>query len=185
MTENMVKTKKVKISDIIFIIILILVSLFVVFLTRFWITLSVVDGDSMNNTLTDGDILITNNLKTPKRFDIVVFEHQENENFIKRIIAVEGDVIYNDDHGNVWLKKAGEDQASVLIEPYLEEGLKTGIQFCYELGKDEYFVMGDNRGNSQDSRIFGAIKKDQIIGVVSEFWVEKKDLTTKLFSFRR
>ena len=45
--------------------------------------------------------------------------------------------------------------------------------------------MGDNRGNSQDSRIIGAIKKEQIIGVVSDFWVEKKEFTTKLFNFRR
>ena len=185
MTKTTVKTKNKRIFDVVFTVILIFSILFVVFLTRFWITLSVVDGDSMNNTLIDGDILITNNLKKPKFGDIVVFEFDNNENYIKRIIATEGDVIYNDEHGNVWLKKAGEEQASILIEPYLDEGVKTGIQFYCEVQEGEYFVMGDNRGNSQDSRIIGAIKKEQIIGVVSDFWVEKKEFTTKLFNFRR
>ncbi len=185
MTGNSVKQKNKKISDVIFIFVLTVLILFVIFVTQFWISLSVVDGDSMNNTLKNGDILLTNNLKKPERFDIVVFEHTENENYIKRIIAVEGDVIYNDEHGNVWLKKAGEERASVLTEPYLEEGIKTGIQFYCEVGENEYFVMGDNRGNSQDSRIIGTISDKQVLGVVTEYWVQKKELTTKIFSFRR
>ena len=185
MPETTKNAKNKKISDIIFIAISIILIIFVIFTTKFWISLSVVDGDSMNNTLVDGDILLTDNLKTPSRFDIVVFKHSESEDYIKRIIAIPGDVIYNDEHGNVWLQKSGEDKAEVLIEPYLEEGLKTKIQFYCELKEGEYFVMGDNRGNSQDSRIFGAINKEQITGIVTEFWVNKKDLTTKIFSFRR
>ena len=185
MTENNIKLKNKKTLDVVFAVILIVSILFIIFLTKFWVSLSLVDGDSMNNTLKNGDILVTNNLKSPERFDIIVFKHNENENYIKRVIAVEGDVIYNDEEGNVWLKKAGEEQASILDEPYLDEGVKTGFQFYCELQENEYFVMGDNRINSQDSRIIGAINKDQILGVVGDFWVENKDFTTKLFGFRR
>lgn len=185
MTKDTTNTKKIKVLDVVLLTILIFVLLFVIFLTRFWISLSVVDGDSMNNTLQNGDILLTDNLKTPERFDVIVFKHDKTENYIKRIIAVEGDVIYNDEHGNVWLKKSGEEQATVLVEPYLMEGAKTEIQFYCEVKKDEYFVMGDNRENSKDSRIIGVVKKEQITGVVSEFWIANRAITTKIFGFRK
>lgn len=177
--------KKIKSFDIVLLSIFLVLIFFIIFLTQFWVSLSIVDGDSMNQTLFDGDILITDMLKSPKRSDIVVFNHNESENFIKRVIAVEGDTVYNDDNGNVWLKKAGESEATILVENYLIEGTKTEVDFYYELQKDEFFVLGDNRGNSQDSRFFGAIKREQITGVVSEFWVKNKNITTKLFAFRR
>ncbi len=188
MDEQLVQkpnNKKSKLFDIIFLSILIILTLFLIFVTQFWVSLSIVDGDSMNQTLTNGDILITDMLKSPRRGDIVVFNYDENETFIKRVIAVEGDTIYNDDDGNVWLKKSGEDTYSLLNEKYLVEGTKTEIKFYVELKSGEFFVLGDNRGNSQDSRVFGPIKREQINGVVSEFWVKNKKLTTKFFAFRR
>ena len=177
--------KKIKVFDIIFYSVLIFLALFLIFATQFWVSLSVVDGDSMNQTLIDGDILITDMLKTPKRGEIVVFNHNENETFIKRVIAVPGDTIKNDDNGNVWLKKAGETSFNLLEENYLVQGTKTELKFYFELKEDEFFVLGDNRGNSQDSRFFGPIKKEQITGVVTDFWVKNKKITTKLFAFRR
>ncbi len=177
--------KKIKPFDIVLLSIFLVLISFIIFLTQFWVSLSIVDGDSMNQTLFDGDILITDMLKSPKRSDIVVFKHNESENFIKRVIAVEGDTVYNDENGNVWLKKAGESKASILVENYLVEGTKTEIEFYCEVKKDEFFVLGDNRGNSQDSRFFGVIKREQITGVVSEFWVKNKEITTKFFAFRR
>ncbi len=177
--------KRIKLIDIIVFSCFFLFVCFIVFLTQFWISLSIVDGNSMNQTLNDGDILITNMLKKPERSDVVVFMHDENESYIKRIIALEGDIVYNDTQGNVWLKKPGEDEASILVESYLVEGTKTEINFYYELKKDEFFVLGDNRGNSEDSRFFGPIKKEQITGIVTRFWIKNKSVTTKLFAFRR
>ena len=101
MTEIAKKSKNKRKLDVVFTAILVALILFVIFLTRFWVSLSLVDGDSMNSTLQNGDILITNNLKTPERFDIVVFKHEENENYIKRVIALEGDVIYNADNSTI------------------------------------------------------------------------------------
>ena len=178
-------SKKIKVVDVVFLSVLLLIILFVIFLTQFWVSLSIVDGTSMNETLNHGDILITDMLKKPNRGDVVVFSHNESENYIKRVIAVEGDTVYNDVHGNVWLKKAGESEASILEENYLVEGTKTEVSFYVVLNSNEFFVLGDNRTNSEDSRFFGPIKKEQITGVVSNFWIKNKDLTTKFFAFRR
>ncbi len=180
--------KKSKLFDIVFILVFALLTIFVIFVTQFWISLSIVDGDSMNNTLNNGDILITNMLKKPERSDVVVFKYDENYDYIKRIIAVPGDVIYNDINGNVFLKKAGEDTPQILNEPYAyisDETKNNNIQFYHEVQKGEYFVMGDNRCDSYDSRFFGAIKEEQIIGIVTNYWIENKAGITKLFAFRR
>ncbi len=180
--------KKSKTLDIILISVFVILLAFVIFVTQFWVSLSVVDGNSMNNTLNNGDILLTDMLKKPERGDVVVFKFDENYDYIKRVIAIPGDVIYNDTKGNVYLKKAGEDTAQILAEPYAfisDEDKNSEIQFYHEVLEGEYFVIGDNRCDSYDSRFFGAIKKEQIIGVVTNFWIENKAGTTKLFAFRR
>ncbi len=179
------KVKKIKTSDVVLISIFTILLAFVIFVTQFWISLSIVNGDSMNQTLKNGDILITNMLIKPKRGDIVVFKYSESEDFIKRVIALEGDIVYNDDSGRVWLKKPTDEAPQLLNEPYLEEGLKTDIPFNFELAEGEILVLGDNRANSYDGRSFGPISEDRIIGVVTEFWVENKDFVNKVFAFRR
>lgn len=126
-----------------------------------------VNGDSMNVTLQDGDNLIVDKLsyrfKDPERFDIIVFpyQYQEKTYYIKRIIGMPGETFQVID-GMVYI------DGEMLDESYGKEVMDyAGIASePVELGQDEYFVLGDNRNNSSDSRdpSVGIIHGDQIIG---------------------
>lgn len=129
-----------------------------------------VNGESMEPTLNDGDNLIVDKISyrfnDPERFDIIVFpfQHKEDTYYIKRIIGMPGETVEIDEDGVIYIN--GE----VLIESYGKEiisPLHVGrVEYPVVLGADEYFVMGDNRNNSSDSRIpeVGNVKRDQIIG---------------------
>lgn len=125
-------------------------------------------GSSMYPTLEDKDNLIvskiTYRLEDPERFDIIVFPFQyENQTyFIKRIIGLPGETVRIDENGVIYIN----DQ--VLEENYGREVIQDpgrAIQ-PITLRDDEYFVLGDNRNNSTDSRtaIVGSIKRSEIIG---------------------
>lgn len=129
-----------------------------------------VSGESMECTLSDHDNLIVDKItyrfKDPQRFDIIVFPFQyaEDTYYIKRIIGLPGETVQIDMSGVIYIN--GE----VLQESYGREIIKpenVGIAVNpITLGEDEYFVMGDNRNNSTDSRteIVGNIHRDDIIG---------------------
>lgn len=127
-----------------------------------------VNGTSMVPTLENADQLICEKLtyrfKDPERFDIIVFPYQyaENTYFIKRIIGLPGETVRIDEDGNIYIN--GE----ILDEDYGYETIQYAGLAAEEirLGDDEYFVMGDNRNNSEDSRFpdVGNIKRDDIIG---------------------
>ena len=129
---------------------------------------TIVDGNSMNPTLQNGDNLIVDKLSyrfgDPQRFDIIIFPYQykENTNYIKRIIGLPGETVQIDYSGNI------EINGEILEEDYgLETILNPGnAAEPITLGPDEYFVMGDNRNNSEDSRFsdVGPIKRENIIG---------------------
>lgn len=129
-----------------------------------------VNGSSMLPTLKDGDNLIVDKISyrfhEPERFDIIVFpfEYKESTYYIKRIIGLPGETVQIDEEGKIYIN--GE----VLQESYGREVIKPEhLGIASEpvlLGEDEYFVLGDNRNNSSDSRIpeVGNIKRDRIIG---------------------
>lgn len=129
-----------------------------------------VDGSSMEPMLSDGDNLIVDKIsyrfRDPERFDIIVFpfKYKENTYYIKRIIGLPGETVQIDERGNIFIN--GE----VLTEHYGREAIQAeNVGIAGEpvvLGRDEYFVMGDNRNNSTDSRteIVGNIKREDIIG---------------------
>lgn len=126
-----------------------------------------VDGRSMMNTLHDGDNLIVEKLSyrfsDPKRFDIIVFlPTGKKEYYIKRIIGLPGETVQIDENGNIYIN--GE----LLEENYGAETIQNPGRAAkpITLGDDEYFVMGDNRNNSKDSRSeeVGNVKRSQIIG---------------------
>lgn len=127
-----------------------------------------VNGSSMNPSLSNGDNLIVDKLSyrlhDPERFDIIVFPFQyaEKKYYIKRIIGLPGEKIRIDDKGNIYIND------KVLKESYgLEVIADPGVaESGITLGKDEYFVLGDNRNNSEDSRSpeVGVVKRDIIIG---------------------
>ena len=127
-------------------------------------------GSSMEPMLEDGDNLIVDKIsyrfRDPQRYDIIVFPFQDQENtyYIKRIIGLPGETVQIDQQGNIYIN--GE----LLQENYGREVIRAdtvGIAANpIVLGEDEYFVMGDNRNNSTDSRteIVGNIRRGDIIG---------------------
>lgn len=129
-----------------------------------------VEGASMENTLHNGDNLIVDKLSyrfhDPERFDIIVFPFlfQDNTYYIKRIIGLPGETVQIMDDGSIYIngEKLEENYGMEVIKPETIGRAAEPI----ELGDDEYFVMGDNRNNSSDSRtdMVGNIKRENIIG---------------------
>ena len=129
-----------------------------------------VEGSSMENTLHNGDNLIVDKLSyrfhDPERFDIIVFpfQFQDNTYYIKRIIGLPGETVQIMDDGSIYIngEKLEENYGMEVIKPETIGRAAEPI----ELGDDEYFVMGDNRNNSSDSRtdMVGNIKRENIIG---------------------
>jgi signal peptidase I len=143
-----------------------IIILFVVVLVRTYIvTPIIVNGASMNNTLKNGEYLLLEKYDHDfNRFDIVVFNYN-GERLIKRIIGLPGEHIRFEDNklyiNNVLVKEAYGSNNTVDFE--LEEILELGLEVIPE---DSYFVMGDNRINSTDSRFIGPVKSEIITGKV-------------------
>ena len=126
-----------------------------------------VEGASMENTLHNGDNLIVDKLsyrfRDPERFDIIVFpfQYQTNTYYIKRIIGLPGETVQIMEDGSIYIngEKMEESYGREVIQP---ETIGRAAEPIV-LGEDEYFVMGDNRNNSSDSRtdIVGNIKREE------------------------
>ncbi|NBH81686.1 signal peptidase I [bacterium C-53] len=129
---------------------------------------TIVSGSSMENTLSDGDQIIVDKISyrfdRPNRYDIVVFPYPHNKSklYIKRIIGMPGETVQIGNDGIVLIN--GEP----LNESYGREVIASaGIaEYPVTLSDDEYFVLGDNRNDSQDSRdsMVGNIKKEEFVG---------------------
>ena len=129
---------------------------------------TVVIGSSMESTLSDGDNLIVDKISyrlyPPKRYDIIVFPYEQKDNtyYIKRIIGLPGETVRIDLDGTIYID-GGELEESYGREVIKDPGMAAeGIT----LNSDEYFVLGDNRNNSCDSRDpdVGILKSSNIIG---------------------
>ena len=124
-----------------------------------------VSGSSMEPALSDGDHLLVDKLSyrfhEPRRFDVVVFPdgHADGKYYIKRIIGLPGESVEIDEKGYIYVD--GEELCESYGLEVIEEAEET-----IELGEDEYFVLGDNRNNSEDSRgdMIGSVHRDEIIG---------------------
>lgn len=129
---------------------------------------TIVDGSSMRDTLEDGDNLIVDKItyrfSDPERFDVICFppSYDPKEKYIKRIIGLPGETVYIDADGAIYIngRKIEEHYGLEVIE---EAGTASNTII---LDEDEYFVLGDNRNNSTDSRfqIVGNVKRSSIIG---------------------
>lgn len=130
-----------------------------------------VRGASMEPSFSDREYLIINEISyrfgQPERGDIVVFRSPLNkkEFFLKRIIGLPGEKFKIKD-GMVIIYNDASPAGIILKEDYLAEGIKTQPEVSLILGEDKYFVMGDNRLSSLDSRHLGPIGESLIIGKV-------------------
>lgn len=130
----------------------------VVLIRTFIITPVKVDGDSMKETLNDNDILLLYKLGSIKRFDKVVLdEAYDNEKIIKRVIGMPGETI-SIKNDKIYIN-------GKVIDNSFAYGTTSDVDKI-ELGEDEYFILGDNRLISKDSRYFGPVTKSEIIGKV-------------------
>lgn len=140
----------------------IIIIVVVVIIRTFLVTPAIVDGASMDYTLEDGQLVIVNKIvyKTSEvdRFDIVVLNNeQDGDKIIKRVIGLPNETI---EYNNNQLYVNGK-----LIEQHYV--VKDTEDFTVTTGEDEYFVLGDNRLVSKDSRMLGNFKKEDIVGRVN------------------
>ena len=140
------------------VLVALLISQFLIMHTR-------IPSGSMIPTINKGDHLIVNLIpsyyRVPKRGEIVVFE-QNGKNLIKRVIGIPGDVI-DLQEGKVYINGNELDEiAYIRTFNSTREYVGSSIKFPYTVPDGYYFMMGDNREGSADSRIFGAIPQEKI-----------------------
>lgn len=122
-----------------------------------------IPSGSMKPTLTEGDRIIVNKItyrfSKPQRGDIMVFKYPINpkRDFIKRIIGLPGETILIKDSA-LYINE------NFIEQPFLPKGLKYPDFGPIKIAENQYFMMGDNRNNSEDSRFWGTLPKQNIIG---------------------
>ena len=128
-----------------------------------------VDGDSMSPNLKPEDYLIYGRFARINRFDIILFKSEDDETLIKRVVGVPGDrIVYFENklyvnHNQVneyFLSQNEVDGEQITTANFTLEEL-TGES---RVPADAYFVLGDNRNRSNDSRMFGFVSRDQVLG---------------------
>lgn len=129
----------------------------------------IVQGASMDPTFSTGQFLIVDRLsyrfEDPQRGDVIVFEYPNNPSiyYIKRIIGLPGETVQVD-KGKVTIFNEEKPKGFTLNEPYIEASHMSADSLFERLGPTEYFVMGDNRAQSSDSRLWGPLEKNLIVG---------------------
>lgn len=136
----------------------IVILLVVILIKQFLFTTILVDGKSMEKTLYNNDLMILNKigikLKPIKRFDIIVIKNGKNK-LIKRVIALPGETVEY------------RDNKLYINDELVEENYGSDVTYDFDAVKvpeDNYFVLGDNRTDSADSRLIGTIPKKEILG---------------------
>lgn len=128
----------------------------------------IVSGASMEDTFHGGEYLIVDQLSyhfhEPERGDVVIFRYPRDPSkyFIKRIIGVPGDTV-RIDGDTVTISNEATPDGFELDEPYISS-MSGNITLTETLGDREYFVMGDNRDQSSDSRVWGVLQEERIVG---------------------
>lgn len=144
--------------------VLIIVAAFAVLISSLFLPVVQITGHSMNPVLEEGDIVLILKRNHFKSGDIISFTWN-NKTLIKRVIAGPGDWVEIDDTGTVYVNE------KALEEPYITEKSlgQCDLEFPIQVGDDEYFVIGDQRESSIDSRnsVIGNVKKEHLIGRVT------------------
>src|SRR3989338_349970 len=168
----------------------VLITVAIVLPIRFFVAQPfIVSGASMDPTLSSGEYLvideITYQLKSPQRQDVVVFKYpyDTSKYYIKRIVGLPDETIEIAGSQIFITDKSGN--RFELDEPYLTSNTQNGYIKSATLGEDEYFVMGDNRGASSDSRIWGPLRSKFITGraILRLLPIQKLDLCQGIYEF--
>lgn len=128
----------------------------------------IVSGASMDNTFENGQYLIVDQLSyylhEPDRGDVVIFRYPRDPSkfFIKRVIGLPGDTVTIEE-ANVIITNEANPDGFTLNEPYVKS-MEVSAPRTEVMGPREYFVMGDNRDQSSDSRVWGVLQEERIIG---------------------
>lgn len=138
-------------------------------ITSLFLRKLIVDGNSMEPNYHNGEVLKINSLayltSEPQRYDVIAV-HTPSMDLIKRIIALPGETVRIDENGEVLIN--GE----IIEDPFAKEAVTQNMRGLaadtITLKDNEFFVMGDNRNASTDSRTIGPIQKKQIIGKIRE-----------------
>lgn len=155
------------------IIVYTIIALGIALVIRFFVAAPyVVSGASMEPNFNDWDYLIVDRLtydfSEPQRGDVIVFDLPQDTSraLIKRVIGLPGDTVILQGN-NVTIKNAAHPQGFTLAEPYLDPAdLGGSSNMQVTLGPDQYFVLGDNRKVSADSRLWGTLPRQDIVGRV-------------------
>ncbi|MBO5623373.1 MAG: signal peptidase I [Butyrivibrio sp.] len=159
--ENNKKEYKRVLRNTLFVVVV--VAALAVLVSSFFVTVLKVTGDSMTPTMNTGEIVIAQNSTSFEPGDLLAF-YYNNKVLVKRVIGSPGDWINIDDEGNVSVNGVALEETYV-TEKSLDP---TDIEFPYQVPENRYFVLGDHRAASIDSRssVVGCVTKEQLIGKI-------------------
>jgi signal peptidase I len=147
-----------------------LIALIIVLPIRFYVAQPfIVSGASMDPTFENGHYIIVDQLSfrlgEPERGNVVIFKFPNDPSkfFIKRVIGLPGEIVLVD-RGEVKIVNGVHPNGFLIKEPYVHDLNKTQETFKVILEDDQYFVLGDNRRASSDSRVWGPLERDLIVG---------------------
>lgn len=144
---------------------IVLAVILALFIRYFWLTPLAINGNSMLPTIHSGDEVLLRHYGKISRFDVVTFKTQSGETYIKRVIGVPGDEItYKDNTLYVDQKPVPEEYSKTKITGKTSDLSMEELFGVRRIPKNKYFVLGDNRQISRDSRTLGLIDGSQITG---------------------
>ena len=147
---------------------LVVVAAFAILVATLWLPVLQIYGSSMSPTLNEGDVVVSIKKADYQQGDVLAF-YYNNKLLVKRLIALPGSWVNIDEAGNVAV------DGVLLEEPYLAEKAlgETNIEFPYQVPDSRYFVIGDHRSTSVDSRntAVGCVSEEQIVGrIIFRVW---------------
>lgn len=155
-----------------------IITMLVFLIARVFVQNYVVDGPSMTPTLLNGEYILVNKAEYffhgPQRGEVIVFQYPKDpsRDFVKRVIGVPGDTVKVTANGVVSVN------GMVLTEPYINNSVNIYGPETWKLTAGEYFVLGDNRGDSSDSRDWGPVPRSDIIGAAALIYWPLPDIHT-------